>query len=255
MSQTAATPGRMLERAYEEAAWAYSCTLTDENLMEATAQGTQRAITLESFALIAVYRPDVQCFNELLVQYPGDGSPLPPRQVVPDNLIVVHPEPIVAGGSFNTPFQPVGPFLVLEYVSRHNTRKDYERNLLRYQDDLEVPYYLLFYPDKFDLTVFRRADGRYSAVLPNDHGRLAVPELELEVALLDGWVRYWFRGDLLPLPGELLRQVDAMRAELLASQQATEVERSARVAAEQRAADAEAELARLRAELGRDREA
>ena len=43
--------------------------------MEATPQATRRKITLESFDLLHAHRPDVQLFNELLVQYPR----APPR--------------------------------------------------------------------------------------------------------------------------------------------------------------------------------
>ena len=45
-------------------------------------------------------------------------------QVVPDNMVVVHPEPIVARSSYNTATQPAGPFLGMEYVSKYNWRKD-----------------------------------------------------------------------------------------------------------------------------------
>jgi hypothetical protein len=61
-------------------------------------------------------------------------------------------------------------------------------------------------------------------------GAVRDPELEPEVALLDRWVRYWFRGELVPLPGELVKERDA--------------ERAARQAAE-------AELAKLREELAK----
>ena len=69
--------------------------------------------------------------------------------------------------------------------------------------------------------LFRMKDDRYSAVPPNAAGRRAIPELELEVALLDGWVRYWFRGELLPLPGDLLRQLNATRDQLAAARDLT----------------------------------
>jgi Uma2 family endonuclease len=248
-------PNPDLVRFYEEAEQQYLRNLPLEHFMEATAQGKQREITLESFALIHAARPEVQCFNELLVQYPRPtGTRL--GQVVPDNMVVIYPEPIQARGSFNLPLQPVGPFLVLEYVSKHNMRKDYEGNMLKYQDSLRVPYYLLFYPDNEELTVFRLAGEKYVSVTPNAAGRLAIPDLELEVALLDGWVRFWFRSELLPLPGDLLRQLNTVRDQLNA-------ERQARLAAEQRATAvaqlaeterqarlaAEAELARLREEL------
>ena len=225
-----------LVRFYEEAEQHYLRNLPLEHFTEAYAQGTQRKITLESFDLIRVSHPDVQCFNELLVQYPRpEGNRL--GQVVPDNMVVIHPEPIQVRGSFNLPLQPARPFLVMEYVSKYNMRKDYEGNMLKYQDSLRVPYYLLFYPDNQELSVFRLTGEKYTLVTPNAAGRLPIPELELEVALQDGWVRYWFRGELLPLPGDLLKERNA--------------ERTARHDAEQRAAAAEAELARLREELAK----
>jgi Uma2 family endonuclease len=230
---------------YEWAEQRYLRSLPLEHFMEATAQGTQREITLESFALVKVYRPDVQCFNELLVQYPRPGhDPEKPGQVVPDNMIVIHPQPIKADGSFNTPLQPAKPFMMLEYVSKYNKRKDYDLNYDRYEKELQVPYYLLFYPDADEMSLFRLVDGKYVAVRPNESGRCPIPELELEVALLDKWVRFWFRGDLLPLPGDLLRQLNSVRDQLGS-------ERQARQAAEDRASKAETESARLREELAR----
>jgi hypothetical protein len=62
-------------------------------------------------------RPEVQYFNELLVQYPF-GRPPVIRQVVPDNLVVLHPEPLDPVGSYDVPLQPGRPFWVMEYVSR-----------------------------------------------------------------------------------------------------------------------------------------
>ncbi|MBX9578716.1 MAG: Uma2 family endonuclease [Gemmataceae bacterium] len=252
MTPAAGLDPARLKVIYEIDAERYLRSLPLEHFMEATAQATQRKITLESFDLVAAARPDVHVFNELLIQYPVPGQhPTRPARVVPDNMVVVHPAPLDVAGSFMTPLQPVGPLLVLEYVSKSNPRKDYEDNHARYERDLRVPYYLLFYPDADELTVFRLAGERYESVKPNDAGRLAVPELELQVALLDGWVRYWFRGELLPLPGELLGQLNAVRVELVA-------ERAARLAAERerdaerrRAEAAEAELARLRDELDR----
>jgi hypothetical protein len=65
---------------------------------------------------------------------------------------------------------------------------------------------------------------------PDFVGRYAVPELELEAQLLSGWVRFWFRGELVPLPAELLRRLSATEDQLAAAQ---------------------AELARLREELAK----
>jgi hypothetical protein len=212
--QTELDPGRT-KLIYDFAADRYLRSLPPEHFMEATPQATQRKITLESFDLIHETRPEIQCFNELLVQYPKAGQdPDNPGQVVPDNMVVVHHEPIKAVTNFATPLQPTGPFLVLEYVSKHSVRKDYEISYEKYEKELRVPYYLVFYPDADELTLFRLGAKGYAAVHANAAGRLAIPELDLEVALHEGWVRYWFRGELLPLPGDLLRQLHAVRAQL-----------------------------------------
>ena len=213
--------------------------------MESTTQATQREITLASFALIRVSRPDIQCFNELCVIYPIPGQDVDvPGKVVPDNMIVIHNKPIVAEGSYMTPHQPVGPLLVLEYVSKSSVRKDYEVNHVKYERELAVPYYLLFYPDADEFTLFKLKDGKYITVRPNAQGRYAIPELELEVELLDTWVRYWFRGELLPLSGELLKDRDAEHKARQAAEGREQAERQARQTAE-------AELAKLREELAK----
>jgi Uma2 family endonuclease len=248
-------PRIFVEMRYEEAARQYLRKLPLEHFMEATPQATQREITLESLALVRARRPDVHVFNELLVQYPLPRKKKP-GQVVPDNMIVLHSEPIKADGSFNLPLQPVGPFLVLEYVSKSNKRKDYDDNMRKYEHELKVPYYLLFVPDEQELTLYRHTGERYASVPPNEHGRHAITQLDLEVGLLDRWVRYWFRGELLPLPADLLAQVEetarALRQEREhrqeAERQRDEAQRQ-RDEEEQARRRAEAELAQLRARL------
>ncbi len=207
-------PRILMKLEYADAAEAYLRSLPPEHFMEATAQGTQRAITLASFALIATQRPDFQYFNELLVQYPRKrgGRPV---QVVPDNMAVLYEKAIRADGSYDVPLQPVGPFFVLEYVSKHNKRKDYEDSRQKYERDLKVPYYLLFYPDEQELTLFHHTGRRYVSVKPNEDGRYSIPELGLEVGLLDGWVRYWYEGKLVPLPADMQRDLEATRQRLL----------------------------------------
>jgi Uma2 family endonuclease len=246
--------------AYEEAAQEYLRSLPLEHFMEATPQATQRKITLESLDLVSARRADVHVFNELLVQYPRPRQRRP-VQVVPDNIVVVSDKPIEADTSFNLPLEPAGPFWVLEYVSKHNKRKDYEKSFEQYERELKVPDYLVFYPEAEDLTLYRHNGKKYVTVKPNKHGRYPVPPLEIEMKILDGWVRFWHQGRLLPLPAELQREFDA------ANRRANEAERRATEAdnraadlqrrateADNRAADlerrleqAEQELARLRA--------
>jgi Uma2 family endonuclease len=257
-------PRALQELAYEREAQAYLRSLPPEHFMEATPQAAQRTITLESLDLLRARRPDVHVFNELLVQYPVRGR-RKPGQVVPDNMVVLTTEPIRAGSSYNVPLEPARPFWVLEYVSKGHERKDYEDSFRKYERDLKVPYYLVFYPDTQDLTLYRHNRRKYVTTKPNRHGRYPIRELDLEVGLLDGWVRFWHEGRLLPLPADLQRdldeahrQADAARQQADAARQQADAARQQADAAKRRADDlqqrlaaAERELAELRARLRR----
>ena len=115
-------PRQLLQIRYYEAAQEYLRNLPLRHFMESTPQATQRAITLASLALVHARRPEVQLFNELLLQYPV-GKRKKPGQVVPDNMVVVHSEPIEAVGSYDLPLQPVLPLVVMEYVYAGNRAK------------------------------------------------------------------------------------------------------------------------------------
>lgn len=229
-------PRAVIEAAYTEYAREYLRSLPLEHFMEATAQATQREITLESLALVKARRPEVQVFNELLVQYPRRGQRRP-GQIVPDNMVVVCDRPIDADGSYDLPLQPVGPFWVMEYVSKHNKRKDYEQSFDKYEQELKVPYYLMFHPDNQELTLYHLKGRKYVSVKPNERERYAIPKLDLEIALVDGWVRYWYEGELLPLPAELQHELDEAR------RQAAEQRRRAEIAEQQLAREREARIA------------
>ena len=218
-------PRAFVDIQYEEAAQAYLRSLPLEHFMEATAQAKQREITLESLALVTARRPDFQVFNELLVQYP-QGRQQKPAQVVPDNMVVIWKDPIKAQGSFNLPLQPAGPWWVLEYVSKFNKRKNYEDNFERYERALKVPYYLLFYPDVQDLTLYHHTGRKYVSVKPNENDRFALPEQKIEVVLVNGWVRYWYQGKMLPLPGEMQTELEQERQARKALERELEVLRS-----------------------------
>lgn len=246
-------------RAYEEATDEAFRSLTLEEIMESTAQATQRAITLHSFAQIRAARPDIHCFNELLVLYPPAAGRKPAR-VVPDNMVVIHGGPVGRMRSLALPFEAIRPFMVLEYVSEDDRRKDYADNMRRYERDLRTPYYLLFEPDRAALALYHLPDRKtkFVAIGPNEAGRLPVPDLELEIGLVGGWARYWFRGVLLPLSEEMADQIRKAEAAARGAEAAALGEKLARESAERTARDeksrreqAEAEVARLRAELDR----
>jgi Putative restriction endonuclease len=164
-------------------------------------------------------------------------------------MVVVWPEPIQAGGSYDLPLQPTRPLWVLEYVSPSNKRKDYEDSFRKYERHLKVPYYLLFYPDNQELTLYHHNGKRYVSVKPNADARYAIPELDLELALLDGWVRFWYQGELLPLPADLQRALDEARRQLGEARQELGQTRQQLEEETRRANTAEEELARLRSEL------
>jgi hypothetical protein len=241
-------PRRLLEVRYYQAAQDYLRSLPLEHFMEATPQATQRKITLASLELVHALWAAFQVFNELLVQYALPRRKKP-GQVVPDNMVVVHPEPIQAEGSYDVPLQPARPFWVLEYVSKSSKRKDYDENMEKYERHLKVPYYLVFYPEIQELTLHRHTGRKYVTVKPNAQGRYAIPDLEMEVGLMDGWVRFWFRGELLPLPGDLLQQLEQTRRDLQETRRDLQETRHDLQETRGRLQAAEEEAARLRGEL------
>lgn len=223
MAPSPSTPRKLLAVSFAQAAADYARSLTLENYMEATSQATQRKITLESLDLVHARRPEVQVFNELLVQYRRRNQ-REIVQVVPDSMVVIHAEAIQAEGSFDVPLQhPIKLFWVLEYVSRSNRRKDYEGSFKKYERDLKVPYYLLFHPEDQELTLYRYNGRKYVSVKPNEEERYAIAELDLEIGIREGWARYWYQGKLLPLPADLQRDLDEAHRQIAEHQRRAEL--------------------------------
>lgn len=92
----------MASKLYAKAANDYLRSLPLEHFIELTPQATQRKITWDSLDLVHARRPDVQIFNELLVQFPRRGRRRPAK-VVPDNMVVICKDPIEAVGSYDAP--------------------------------------------------------------------------------------------------------------------------------------------------------
>lgn len=208
-----APPQRWSRDDYERAAREYCERLPPEHYMEATPQATQRRITLASFAALNGRVPGLHLFNELLVQEFVKGSL---RQVVPDNMVVLGElEP--RERNYYCPEEEGRPvFWALEYVSPNTRRKDYVRNREIYERELEVPYYMIFDPDR-ELAMLLRLgdDGQYAmAAQDAETERYLLPELEMELGLVGGWVRYWHKGEMVPLPAELRAQTEEMAEQL-----------------------------------------
>jgi Uma2 family endonuclease len=231
---------------YERAARQYERSLPLEHFMEALPQSKQREITLASLAVLTARQPEVQVFNELLVQYFFQGNL---RQVVPDNMVRLSRVVPQTKGSFNVELESAKPLLVLEYVSAETMRKDYKGSFAKYESELKVPYCLMYYPDRADLRFWRHTGEVYERLSADAEGRYAIPELELEVGLRDGWVRFWHKGELLPLPADLLGQLDLERQRAEHECQRAEQERQRAEQEREQRLTAEAEVERLRALL------
>jgi len=242
---------------YEELARAYYETLPLEHFMETVSQGTQRIIAITTLQFLKVSRPDVQLFNELLIQYWTDDEL---RRVVPDNMIRLCDQPLLTKNSFNTELEPVGPLWILEWVADSSEGKDYDDDFRKYECDLKIPYYLSYHPSKGDFRFYRHNGKRYEHVETNIAGRYPLPELDLEIGLLEGWVRFWHRGQLLELLAVLQKRMDELEAQLTAAKKEAEQEKR-RADAAKKLADAarearlasEAKLADLRARHGQDK--
>jgi hypothetical protein len=81
---------------------------------------------------------------------------------------------------------------------------------------------------------------------PQGHAGANAGLFRLEIAILDEWVRYWYKGELLPLPAEMQRELDEAKRRTKDLEEQLQAEREARQAAEE-------ELVRLRAAMQQPR--
>lgn len=189
---------------YEKAARKYFLSIPLEDTIDPTCQAHNRMNTVSSFSLISLARPDIHCFNELLITYPRSSGES--GRVVPNNFVVVHPEPIRVHDCYEIPLLP-SPLLAIDYINDYRNPKCYENNFERYGHELTIPYYLRVHSEEKEFFLHRLSEGNYAPVQAIDSGRFPIPELELEVGLYDGWLRYWFRGEMVLLPAELQREI------------------------------------------------
>jgi Uma2 family endonuclease len=216
------SPDLMTLQDYDLAAEEYRKSLPLEHFMESTPHATQREITVESMGLLKLQRPDLHYFNELLVQYPWAGRT---RQVVPDNMLVLGDLAERDRTNFPVVLENSPPFMMLEYVSQTSKGKDYGDAYAKYENELRTPYCLFFDPLAQDLRIYRHDGEGYERLEPDLQGRIAVPELDLEIGIHDRWVRYWHRGAMLKVPAELMQEMQAQVHML--KRQAEQIDRQA----------------------------
>jgi hypothetical protein len=132
-------------------------------------------------------------------------------------------------------------------VSPRSKGKDYGEAFRKYEKDLKVPYCLMYYPAKRDLRLHRHDGKRYRLLEEDESGRRSLPELELEIGMLAGWVRFWHRGELLPLPADLQAENEALKKRLRKDRRTAAAERKRAEQEKEKRLALEEELARLKA--------
>ncbi|NJO56352.1 MAG: Uma2 family endonuclease [Rhodospirillales bacterium] len=185
---------------------------------------------------------------ELPIYYPGE------RMFAPDIMVVLD-VPETNRQSWIVSHEGRGVDVAMEILYSGRRRKDLVHNVERY-GRLGIPEYFVFDALKLSLRGYRLGPGEtsYQALLPN-RGRLCSMMLGLDLGIVDGNLRFYRDEALLPEPTELLAQLtkavdEQMQRRLEAEERQLEAEER-QLEAEERAeaqAQALAEEARLRAQ-------
>ena len=93
-------------------------------------------------------------------------------------------------------------------MSDSSEGKDHGETFRKYEQELQTPYCLCFHPDKGKWDLYRHDGQRYVQLEPDLNGRVAVAELDLQIGLHEGWIRFWQQGQLLEIPAELQQRLD-----------------------------------------------
>lgn len=139
------------------------------------------------------------------------------------------------------------PAVVIEITSKSTQKEDMNKKFRRYEQDLHVPEYFLFDPtgDYLNpiLQGFRLQNGQYVRI-PFQNDRLYSEQLKLELVIQGNTMRFYNPETeaWLPSPEEVQEQAETERQNADIARQNAERERQARM-------EAEAEIAKLRAEL------
>ncbi len=171
----------------------------------------------------------------------------PKSRVSPDAYVVFGAEDRLRDSYMAWKEGDLLPSVVIEITSRSTQSEDIETKLPLYEQTLKTPEYFLFDPTggylKPRLQGYRLENGRYLRLEPTQ-GRLHSEQLGLDFVQIGEALRLYnpASGEFLPTPQEQAErtEAEARRAESEARRAETEA---------RRAKDAEAENARLRAEI------
>jgi Uma2 family endonuclease len=218
----------------------------DGKVSESDKHFTQGIFLVVALRLYFAARRDAFVGGNLFVYY-REGEPK--KCFSPDVMVAfgVRPRPIEERGSFRMWEEGVPPAVIIELTSGTTRKQDVERKPTLYRA-LGVREYYLFDPLGEFLTP--RLQGFYlnpqGAYEHRAGDALDSPALGLRLVLHEGWLRLWnpATGAFLPTPSESEAARLIAEADRLTAEAALDQERAARLAAE-------AEVARLRAELAR----
>jgi Uma2 family endonuclease len=105
------------------------------------------------------------------------------------------------------------PNLIVEILSKSTAKIDRELKKQLYQDTFRTPDYFWFDPETQELAGFHLVDGKYQPLNPNPQGHLWSEQLQLNVGIHNGFLRFFTpSGELIPVPIEIVEQ-ESHRAE------------------------------------------
>lgn len=111
------------------------------------------------------------------------------------------------------------PNVVIEMLSNSTEAVDRTSKKELYQNTWRLPEYYWFHPETLEFAGFRLVNGVYDPIAPNASGRLISHQLELELGIHEGQLRwYTVTGTLIPLPEEAA-EARAEQAEARAEQE------------------------------------
>lgn len=209
---------------------------------------THRLLLIQTAEFLQQAFPEAYVSGNICLYY-EEGNP--EKMISPDNLLCLRQGPqkkrIYRGWLPNHQLD-----LVIEFSSRKTKKKDYEEKKQIYEKILQVPYYLIFDPEKLTLDLFELKESGYEMVQSNDRGYWPMEGLKLQVGFRLPDALMFFDDQNYPI----LSKAEQAQLEANRERAAKEAEQAAKEAAllevEKERATNEAlmkELAALKAQL------
>ena len=126
--------------------------------------------------------PDAYVSGNICLYYEKGN---PKKMISPDALLCLSQSPHQKR-TYRTWEEHAQLDLVMEFSSFSTQRIDHNKKKNLYQDELQVPYYVIFDPHGVYLTTYERINGDYQLIEADEKGRCHLPDLGLQVGIEDG---------------------------------------------------------------------